>query len=189
MSVDSAISYIKRHSRFILTAHETPDADAIGAECALCYALRFLGKEARIINADPTPRILSFIDDAAAVEVLEDSMVMTVRSIGGCLIDLATTAHESDQLSAFYPGRRKFPFSKAEADDQSVTVTSPGSDTSPKCVVRYEFNTDLPVIDVTSTWTNTTLQDWTPDPEDDIRADSGNEDIVKSPNGTHELFF
>ncbi len=113
---------------------------------------------------------------------------MTVRDVGGCLIDFAATSLESDQLGAFYPGRRKFAFSTTKIDERSVTVTSPGSQTRPKCDVRYEFNTDEPFIDVTSTWSNTTKSDWTLSLEDDLRADGGNEDMVRSPNGTHDEF-
>lgn len=113
---------------------------------------------------------------------------MTVRTVGGCLLDFAVAGNESDQLSAFYPGRRKFPFSKATTDDRSVTVTSPGSDARPMCVVTYEFPNDQPVIQITSTWTNTTASDWTLALEDDIRIDSVHEDIVKSLNGTHDLY-
>jgi hypothetical protein len=113
---------------------------------------------------------------------------MTVRTVGGCLIDFAVGGSESDQLSAFYPGRRKFPFSEATTDDRTVTVTSPGSDARPRCVVKYEFPTDQPVIHITSTWTNTTASDWTLTLEDDIRIDSVHEDIVKSPNGVHDLY-
>lgn len=113
---------------------------------------------------------------------------MTVRSVGGCLIDFAVFPHQSDQLSAFYPGRRKFPFSRVDANERTVTVTSPGSDSRAKCVVTYEFTADTPVIDITSTWTNTTDINWTQSLEDDIRIDSGYEDIVKSPNGVHDLF-
>jgi len=114
---------------------------------------------------------------------------MTVRNIGGCLIDLASAAHESDQLSAFFPGRRKFVFADAKIADQKITVTSIGSDKMPSCVVTYAFASDLPVIEVTSTWTNITKQDWTLSLEDDLRADGGKEDMVKSPNGTHDLFY
>lgn len=113
---------------------------------------------------------------------------MTVKSVGGCLIDLAVAGHESDQLSAFYPGRRKFPFSESTTNDRSVTVTSPGSDARPSCVVKYEFPTDQPVIHITSIWTNTTASDWTLTLEDDIRIDSLHEDSAKSPNGTHDLY-
>ncbi len=67
-----ALSFIRRNDRFILTAHETPDADALGSECATYHALRQLGKDVRIINADATPRIFAFIDTAGVVEVLDD---------------------------------------------------------------------------------------------------------------------
>jgi len=44
---------------------------------------------------------------------------MTVRNVGGCLIDLTTRKHQSDQLSAFFPARRVFSF----AGDLSSTVS------------------------------------------------------------------
>ena len=114
---------------------------------------------------------------------------MTVRNIGGCLIDLAITSHESDQLSSFFPGRRKFVFTDAKIENQTITVTAAGTEKTPSCVVTYAFSSDLPVIEVTSTWTNTTKQDWTLSLEDDLRADGGKEDMIKSPNGTHDLFY
>jgi len=114
---------------------------------------------------------------------------MTVRTVGGCLLDLATTRFESDQLSAFYPGRRKFPFSKAEVQGDAVLVTSPGSDKRPKCEVTYRMAADQPIVEITSVWTNTTKQDWTLALEDDLRADGGKEDMVMAPNGTHDQIY
>lgn len=35
---------------------------------------------------------------------------MTVRTIAGALIDLTQREQQSDQLSAFYPGQRQYPF-------------------------------------------------------------------------------
>ncbi|MEZ6128651.1 MAG: CehA/McbA family metallohydrolase [Planctomycetaceae bacterium] len=114
---------------------------------------------------------------------------MTVRDVGGCLLDLTAVEFESDQLSAFYPGRRKFPFSEATTEGSSVTVTSSGSDKRPKCVVTYQMNATQPSVEVTTVWTSTTAQDWTLTLEDDIRADGGKEDMVKSPNGTTDVFY
>lgn len=71
--IENAVSFIRRNTHFYLTAHETPDADAIGAECATYHALKQLGKDVRIINADQTPRIFRFIDTNGSVEVLDDS--------------------------------------------------------------------------------------------------------------------
>jgi phosphoesterase RecJ-like protein len=66
-----AVDFVTRTSRFIITAHETPDADAVGSECAMLRALTAMGKEAMILNADPTPRKFAFIDADSIIGVLE----------------------------------------------------------------------------------------------------------------------
>jgi phosphoesterase RecJ-like protein len=66
-----AIDFLTRTQRFIITSHETPDADAVGSECAMSKALRGLGKEAIILNADPIPRKLAFLDPDKRIRVLE----------------------------------------------------------------------------------------------------------------------
>ena len=114
---------------------------------------------------------------------------MTVKSIQGCLIDFAARGYESDQLSCFYPGRRKFRLSYFSSDASAVVVTAKGTADKGGYEVRYQLAADLPVIEITSTWTNTTASDWTLVLEDDIRADGGKEDMVKSLNGTHDVFY
>jgi phosphoesterase RecJ-like protein len=64
-------AFIRRNDSFIITAHETPDADALGSEIAMLRALEKLGKKARILNADPAPRKLSFLDAEGRFTVLE----------------------------------------------------------------------------------------------------------------------
>jgi len=66
-----AIDFLSRTQRFIITSHETPDADAIGSECAISKALRGLGRETIVLNADPIPRKLSFLDPDKLIRVLE----------------------------------------------------------------------------------------------------------------------
>ena len=41
--------------RFVLSSHARPDGDSIGSQLAMAYALRALGKEAVVVNADPAP--------------------------------------------------------------------------------------------------------------------------------------
>ncbi|OFV93976.1 MAG: hypothetical protein A3G76_12815 [Acidobacteria bacterium RIFCSPLOWO2_12_FULL_65_11] len=41
--------------RFVISSHARPDGDAIGSEMAAAYALRALGKQVRVVNADPVP--------------------------------------------------------------------------------------------------------------------------------------
>jgi bifunctional oligoribonuclease and PAP phosphatase NrnA len=46
---------IMRRQRFLLTSHARPDGDSIGSQLAMAFALDALGKQVRIINADPAP--------------------------------------------------------------------------------------------------------------------------------------
>lgn len=41
--------------RFLITSHARPDGDSIGSQLAMAFALEALGKEVRIVNADPAP--------------------------------------------------------------------------------------------------------------------------------------
>ena len=46
---------ITRRQRFLLTSHARPDGDSIGSQLAMAFALQALGKQVRIVNADPAP--------------------------------------------------------------------------------------------------------------------------------------
>ncbi len=46
---------IMRRQRFLLTSHARPDGDSIGSQLAMAFALTALGKDVRIVNADPSP--------------------------------------------------------------------------------------------------------------------------------------
>ncbi len=67
---DGVIGFLRRTEKFVITAHETPDGDAIGSECAMLRVLRAMGKTAIILNADPTPRKFRFLDPDGDVQVL-----------------------------------------------------------------------------------------------------------------------
>src|SRR5262245_28636827 len=54
---------------FVLTSHMRPDCDAIGSEIGLALALRSLGKTVRIVNGDPVPPHIAFIDPKNDVKV------------------------------------------------------------------------------------------------------------------------
>jgi phosphoesterase RecJ-like protein len=62
MQYGSVRAFLERHSKLVITAHETPDADALGAEFAMLRALLKLGKSSFICNADPAPENLSFVE-------------------------------------------------------------------------------------------------------------------------------
>ena len=163
------------------------------------------GKEVDAIYGD-TVLQNSHVRAVIAKPVVTRNANMTVRSVGGCLIDLTTRKHESDQLSAFYPARRAFAFGdetginsfnsievvngvKTESGEASLSVAAAGTKENPGLNVSYSLQADKSYLKVESEWTNTTNADLTLVLEDDLRADAGKEDMPKMPDGTGELFW
>jgi len=64
--------YLKKNDKFIISTHESPDADGIGAEIAFNELLISLGKETIIINSDPTPDTLEFLDIDKEITIVYD---------------------------------------------------------------------------------------------------------------------
>ena len=60
---------IQQHDRFVLTTHVHPDGDALGCELALAAFLKQLGKDVAIVNNDPMPEMLEFLDPHGSVRV------------------------------------------------------------------------------------------------------------------------
>jgi phosphoesterase RecJ-like protein len=58
---DKVLEFFDRHQSFVLTTHDSPDADGIGAEFVLASVLRRKGKKVVIINPSPIPNVLAFI--------------------------------------------------------------------------------------------------------------------------------
>ena len=64
-------SFIDAHQRFLLTTHENPDGDGIGASVGLAAYLRSLGKEARMVVTPSIPENLRWLDEAGLAEAYE----------------------------------------------------------------------------------------------------------------------
>jgi len=53
--VQEIVDAIRARQRFVLSSHSRPDGDSIGSQLAMAYALRTLGKDVTVVNADPAP--------------------------------------------------------------------------------------------------------------------------------------
>ncbi len=89
---------IHEGEHFLLTGHGRPDCDCLGSELAMAGILESLGKQVRIVNADPTPDRLSFIDPQSKVETLGDKTPEGVLKGVDTMMVLDTSAW--DQLGA-----------------------------------------------------------------------------------------
>jgi len=53
--MESIVSFIRQHQRFVAVSHLNPDGDSIGSLSALALGLRSLGKEIDVLSSDPVP--------------------------------------------------------------------------------------------------------------------------------------
>jgi phosphoesterase RecJ-like protein len=61
---------VHANRRFLLTSHQRPDADALGSELGMAGILMALGKEVMIVNSDPAPPNLRFLDPHARLKTI-----------------------------------------------------------------------------------------------------------------------
>ena len=54
---------ISNADRIMLTTHENPDGDGLGAECGLFHHLKEIGKDVRIVNYSPLPNEYQYLND------------------------------------------------------------------------------------------------------------------------------
>ena len=67
--ISQIVDAIRSRSRFVLSSHSRPDGDSIGSQLAMAYALKALGKDVRLVNADRAPGPLLAFPGVADIEV------------------------------------------------------------------------------------------------------------------------
>jgi bifunctional oligoribonuclease and PAP phosphatase NrnA len=66
-------SFLAKNDKFIISTHESPDGDGLGAEIAFKELLTGLNKTAYILNSDPIPDKFLFIDPENEINILNNN--------------------------------------------------------------------------------------------------------------------
>ncbi len=69
--LDRLQTFLEQHTRILLTTHENPDGDGVGACLGLAHYLRFLGKEPRIVVSPALPGNLRWLDTEGWIETFD----------------------------------------------------------------------------------------------------------------------
>lgn len=59
------LKMIKKHKRFLVTAHHNPDADAAASSLSVAMMLKSLGKKVLVVNEDALPEWLKFLPQSS----------------------------------------------------------------------------------------------------------------------------
>ena len=62
---------IAARQRFIISSHSRPDGDSIGSQLAMAFALRSLGKQVRVVNADAASGPLMAFTGVSDIEIAQ----------------------------------------------------------------------------------------------------------------------
>lgn len=65
--------HINKYKKFIISTHESPDWDGLGAEIAFNELLQKLGKQTIILNSDPAPEAFNFFNPDNEIHVLDEN--------------------------------------------------------------------------------------------------------------------
>jgi len=108
---DNFVSFIDRHKSFILTTHDSPDADGIGAEFVISMILEKAGKDVKIINAAPVPEYLQFVinDDVNKIEKYDpEKHIPLIETSAVLVIDTSDEFHLGSFREALKKAKETF---------------------------------------------------------------------------------
>lgn len=154
--LDRFAAFLDRHARVLLTTHENPDGDGVGAAVALACHLKLQGKEARIVVTPTLPENLRFLDPEGWIEAFDPAGIhadLAAWPDAWLLID-ASEPHRMGALFATFEGTRA---DRACLDHHlkdapkgfDAEFTDPGASASAELVydlVRPRLGADLPPL-------------------------------------------
>ena len=142
LDLEPVFQFIARHERFVLSAHETPDADAIGSEYALLRGLQRMGKQAIVLNADPAPRKFTFVDEKQEIRTLTDPSTLPpdLEQYAFILLDINDTGNIGNIAELVMPRcREMLIIDHHESEEAPVGANLISRGASSTCEIVYLF--------------------------------------------------
>lgn len=110
LPVSRAAEILMQRDNITLLCHRRPDGDTVGSAFALYYALKTLGKEVRVLCADPLPKLYDYlypgykpgrilyepVEYVVAVDVATAGMLGGLEERYGTMVDLCIDHHPSN---------------------------------------------------------------------------------------------
>ncbi len=138
---------LQENEFFIITAHETPDGDAIGSECAMSFALDSMHKTSLIVNADKMAHKYNFLDPENRIKTLH--AVEMPDDIGKYTLlildtnDIENIGEVAQEILPFV--ERYFIIDHHESDDEKINKNLITSNASSTCEILYDLFTSMEI--------------------------------------------
>jgi len=142
MNLDDLASLLREGDSYILTSHEAPDGDGLGAMYALCRALRKLGKRVTALLSEPVSPKYRFLDSQGVFQVVDTPETADLDLASSLLVVLDTNdAHYAGRIAdVFMDGMRGYLLiDHHESRGLDVTGHFLDSDASSTCEIIFEL--------------------------------------------------
>lgn len=93
ISIESVVNLLKSHDNIILLTHQNPDGDTIGSAYALFFALKQIGKKAKVLCSDKIPSKYHYFTKHAVFDNFDSGYIVSV--------DIADTGLFGEQLMKY----------------------------------------------------------------------------------------
>ena len=107
MTVQQACEYLMGQDEILILCHQSPDGDTLGSGFGLYYALRAMGKQAKVACSDPVPHQFSFLlpeqlpdfapQCVVAVDIADTQLLGSKLSRWADQVDLCIDHHPSNR--------------------------------------------------------------------------------------------
>lgn len=98
LTVESTVQKLLSEDRWRILCHRYPDGDTIGSAVALCRALQYTGRKARVECADVFPEKYAYLTEEITFDAIDDDAPV-------CAVDVADARLLGEKLEAAYGDR------------------------------------------------------------------------------------
>jgi len=106
---EPVFEFIDKHQSFVLTTHDSPDADGLGAQMVMAFILKKLGKDFRIINTTAVPSHLGFLENTSIAECWdEDKHIDLIANSALMIFDTSEEYHLGSMRKALKKAKEVF---------------------------------------------------------------------------------
>ena len=135
-------NFILNNDNFIITAHETPDGDAIGSESAMYCVLKLLKKNVLVINADLMADKYLFLDFDNSFKVLDKEFTVpeNINEYSLIILDTSDIENIGDIKETVYEKTKNYIIiDHHESDDTTPDYILINSNASSTCEILFNF--------------------------------------------------
>lgn len=84
LAIETLLSVVRSHQRFLVTSHARPDGDAVGSVLATLHLLEAMGKEAIAVMADPVPATFQALPGTERIARVQPSTPAEIAIVLEC---------------------------------------------------------------------------------------------------------